>query len=63
MKESKMHGGMMDNRKVSDNHQQGIERIKQRSGDMKKGQGGKMGCYGSESNFKRSGASMTPRKA
>lgn len=54
---------MIDNRKVKDNHQQGIERVKQRPGDMEKGQGGKMGKHGSEANFKRSGGSLTPRRA
>jgi hypothetical protein len=33
---------MIDNKRVNENHQQGIERVKQRKGDMMKGQGGKM---------------------
>lgn len=54
---------MMDNGKVKDSHQGGIERKKQRSGDMKKGQGGKMsGSPKEKANWKRSGAG-TPRKA
>lgn len=55
---------MIDNRKVSDNHQKGIERKKQRSDDMEKGHGGKMGTTkGSESNFKRPNNATTPRRA
>ena len=56
------HKGMKDNGKVSDNHQQGIERVKQRSGDLKKGQGGKMGC-GDKAHWKRSDTAGTPRPA
>jgi hypothetical protein len=56
---------MIDNRKMKDNHQQGIERVKMRPGDLEKGQGGKMGIHGKESNFKRNqgGGGLTPRKA
>ncbi len=58
------HSGMIDNRKVNENHQQGIERVKQRPGDMERGQNGKMGMNKSrESHFKRSGGKMTPVKA
>jgi hypothetical protein len=32
------HSNMIDNRMVSDNHQQGIERVKQRPGSMPVGQ-------------------------
>lgn len=53
---------MIDNRKVKDNHQQGIERVKQRAGDMEKGQGGKMG-KGDKANWKRPDNAMTPRRA
>jgi hypothetical protein len=59
------HHGKMDindNRKVTDNHQGGIERVLMRKGDLVKGKGGKMHNEG-ESNFDRSGASLTPRKA
>jgi len=52
----------IDNRKVKDDHQQGIERVKQRKGDLVKGQGGKMGNNGS-ANWSRKGDSLTPRKA
>ena len=55
--------GFIDNRKVSDNHQQGIERVKMRKGDLKAGQGGKMHAVGDKANWKRSGGSLTPRKA
>lgn len=55
-------GGMMDNRKVNDNHQQGIERVKQRSGEGGRvGQPGKMTGKG-HANWKRDGGSMTPRR-
>jgi hypothetical protein len=54
--------GMQDNHKVSDNHQQGIERVKMRSGDLKKGQGGKMGC-GDKAHWSRPDSAGTPRPA
>jgi hypothetical protein len=55
---------MNDNRKVKENHQQGIERVKQRKGDMEKGQGGRMGDKGaSEKHWKRPDSAMTPRRA
>ena len=54
--------GMNDNRKVNDNHQGGIERVKQRSGDLEKGCGGKMGTYKPQADFRRSGGKLTPRK-
>ena len=54
----------IDNRKVKDNHQAGIERVKQREKGKMKECSGKMGKnIPSESNFKRSGSSLTPRKA
>lgn len=59
----KEHKGMKDNRKVSDNHQEGIGRVKMRKGDLVKGQGGKMGESHGKGGFKRSGGSMTPCKA
>ncbi len=60
--------GMKDNKRVSDNHQQGIERVKQRAGDLKKGQGGKMGVNLEKAQWSRTSGSvaagaMTPRKA
>lgn len=60
MKENK---AMMDNRKVSDNHQQGIARVMQKKGDMMKGQGGKMGINLEKAEWKRADAASTPRKA
>lgn len=33
---------MIDNKRVKEDHQQGIKRVLQRKGDMEKGQGGKM---------------------
>jgi hypothetical protein len=57
-----MKDAMMDNKKVSDNHQQGIERVKMRSGDLKKGQGGKMHSSGT-ANWKRPNSAGTPRPA
>jgi len=55
---------MIDNRKVKDNHQQGIERVKQRKGDMEVGQGGKMNMKPeTHANWKRENSASTPRKA
>ncbi len=55
---------MIDNRKVKDNHQEGIARVKMRSGDLKKGQGGKMsnGKDG-KGSWKRPDNATTPRRA
>lgn len=56
---------MIDNRKVSDNHQEGISRKIQRKQDRNdvEGHNGKMGKnVPSQSNWKR-GDSLTPRKA
>jgi hypothetical protein len=63
----KMKSGMIDNRKVNDNHQGGIERVKQRKGDTTRadcvGHDGKMGKIKPNlSNWKR-GDSLVPRKA
>jgi hypothetical protein len=67
-KDIKMKSGMIDNRKVHDNHQQGIERVKQRRSEYNPkdcaGHDGKMGKdIPSMSNWKRGGESLTPRKA
>ena len=59
--ENKMKDGMNDNRRISENHQQGIERVKQQKGSMMKGQGGKMGKV-EEAHWNRSGSQLTPRK-
>ena len=70
--EYKCKEGMIDNRMVKENHQGGIERVKQRKGDTTRadveGHKGSMAKgwghgAGSEKNWKRSGASLTPRKA
>lgn len=55
---------MIDNRKVKDDHQQGIERVKQKSSEGgRMGEPGKMsGKPKEKAQWKRSGAS-TPRKA
>lgn len=68
MSEYKPKAGMIDNRMVNDNHQQGIERVKQRRSDYNpkdcEGHHGKMGMHkGKESHFSRRGDSLTPRKA
>jgi hypothetical protein len=58
--------GMVDNRMVRDDHQGGIERVKQRSHDKKdvEGHHGKMGNKKPNlSNWSRRGDSLTPRKA
>jgi hypothetical protein len=60
---SEHHSKMIDNRKMHDSHQQGIERVKQRPGDMEVGQHGKMGKSHHGDTFKRGGGSLTPRKA
>lgn len=66
MSENKNMSGMIDNRKVHDNHQQGIERVKQRRSehnpDDSKGHYGKMG-KGDKAHWSRKGDSMTPCKA
>ncbi len=57
------HSGMIDNRHVNDNHQKGIERVKQRPGDMEVGQHGKMGMHHKHGDsFKRHSGKMTPSK-
>jgi len=57
--------GMIDNRKVKDNHQQGIERVKQRGHDKmdSEGHNGKMGMGDKTAHWSRKGDSLTPRKA
>lgn len=57
---------MIDNRKVKDNHQEGISRVIQRKGEKEKVDGHKGymgGKVRGDSSFKRSDASLTPRKA
>ena len=61
----KPKSGMIDNRMVKDNHQQGIERVKQRGYDPKdcEGHNGKMGMGNKTAHWSRKGDSLTPRKA
>lgn len=55
---------MIDNKKVKDNHQQGIERVKMRKGELDVGQPGKMsGKPKQKANWTRPNAAGTPRKA
>ena len=63
MKEHK--SSMIDNRKVSGNHQEGISRVLQKGKVEKTWADGKMSMRGDgkESNWKQSGESLTPRKA
>ncbi len=64
MSEYKCMEGMIDNRMVHDNHQGGIERVKQRKHDRRdvEGHHGKMG-RGDKAHWSRRGDSLTPRKA
>ena len=51
----------IDNKKVKDNHQQGISRVLQRKGDLKPGQGGKMhNKPEKKSNWKRPDNTLPP---
>lgn len=71
--EYKHKEGMIDNRMVDDNHQQGIKRVLQRrseynpkdceghNGSMKNGW--KHGGSHEHKSFKRTGGQLTPRKA
>ena len=56
---------MIDNKMVKERSKEGISRVMQRKSEQGPcGQGGKMGhAHRSDAGFKRSGASMTPRKA
>lgn len=56
--------GMIDNRIVHDNHQEGIKRVLQRGHERMDvaGHNGKMG-KGDKANWSRKGDSLTPRKA
>jgi len=64
-KSSPMHG-MIDNRMVHDNHQEGIGRVLQRKSERNQkdcaGHYGKMG-KGDRAEWSRKGDSLTPRKA
>lgn len=68
MSEYKVKSGMIDNRMVNDNHQQGIERVKQRRSEYNpkdcEGHHGKMSNKKPNlSHWSRRGDSLTPRKA
>lgn len=55
---------MIDNRIVREDHQEGIRRVLQRKGDLKKGQGGRMASRPKEeAHWRRSGNKLTPRQA
>lgn len=56
--------GMIDNRMVSENHQQGIQRVLQRNHNKADVQGhnGKMGTIHDKADWARKGDSLTPRK-
>ena len=66
MSKYKTSGAMIDNRIVNDNHQQGIERVKQRKSEYNpkdcEGHNGKMGG-GDKAKWNRRSAPLTPRKA
>lgn len=64
MSEHKCKEGMIDNRMVKDDHQQGIKRVLQRKEDRMdvEGHHGKMGM-GDKAHWSRKGDSLTPRKA
>jgi hypothetical protein len=57
--------GMIDNRMVHDNHQEGIARVKQRAPEYLDycGHNGKMGTIKPKADFARKGDALTPRKA
>jgi hypothetical protein len=57
--------GMIDNRMVNENHQQGIQRVIQRGRSMPDvaGHNGKMGSMHDKAHWSRKGDSLTPRKA
>lgn len=63
---AKERAGMIDNRMVKDNHQEGIERVKQKRSEYNpkdcEGHHGKMGP-GDKAHWSRRGDSLTPRKA
>lgn len=54
---------MIDNKKVKDSHQKGIERVKGIGKTIPKAQGGRMGEKKEKAHWKREGGSLTPRRA
>jgi hypothetical protein len=65
MSEYKCKDGMIDNRMVKENHQQGISRVLQRGTSKPDvyGHNGKMGTIHDKAHWSRKGDSLTPRKA
>lgn len=65
MSEYKCKEGMIDNRMVKENHQQGIKRVMQRREDRNdvEGHNGKMGGKIDRAHWSRKGDALTPRKA
>jgi hypothetical protein len=65
MSEYKCKEGMIDNRMVNENHQQGIHRVLQRRHDRMdvEGHKGKMGTMHDKAHWSRKGDALTPRKA
>lgn len=66
MKDGKKDGMFHDNRKVKDEHREGIERVKQRKGEHEKvdGHHGKMGKHHKGSDgFKVPDNDKSPRRA
>lgn len=66
MSEYKCKEGMIDNRTVKDSHQEGISRVIQRKSEKEKRDGhfgGMSHSHRSDAPFKRTGGSLTPRKA
>lgn len=62
--DNKCKEGMMDNRMVKDNHQEGIARVMQKTHEKREGHHGKMGMNkGKESGFKVPDNDKTPRRA
>lgn len=60
------HKGMIDNRMVKDDHQEGIDRVLQRGHEKREGHFGKMGLdhkHGHGDSFKRHTGNKTPATA
>lgn len=56
------HSGMIDDRMVKEDHQEGISRVIQRKGAMEVGQHGKMLSHGDQAHWNRSQSKLTPRQ-
>jgi hypothetical protein len=61
-REYSLHPGMVDNRMVKEDHQEGIARVVQRKGAMEVGQHGKMTAHGDVAHWNRSQTKLTPRQ-